>query len=627
VYPDYWGRYPIGGACSAPISTFLPFQLTAHPDISFVGDDEDPTGVSYHTWVSSNAPSGSSPGAVTASSVYGNNAGTIASYPSQNTGYPNGNKDLIAQNTYPVAATKSGDQYCASITLEYTSAYVGPGNVVTAKSGSFGPPNCINVTNKPYYKVYGSGVSAGGNFGPVSGGSCTGGGELGGWFTNQYYDGTTNGYSFGAGSQLSALALLKITGFASAQTVASRSPTDLTFANNDPTAISKTSYSPDLGGKFGSAAGNCLTSEQPPAGASVASGPYEVTGRTVTGSESVFVNGDAYISGNIIYGSWTTKDNVPSFELHATGNIYIDPNVTVLDGVYTAEPTSGSKAIYTCAGPSHYAPMAQGSLYGGCNKQLTIHGSFVAQHVNLMRTYGSLRDEKPNVTSAAVQVPGTGGVPFRRYSCPDTSWAWNHWYQVESVVRKPATAQRPTCSSGWIDEGVIGYVLPTQSNGSAPLYYKASGNTSSSDFVYSTTPLGVGSRIIGYVQTSANGSSFPLLKVCYRTFSSGSTTIHFYTSSCGEGGANTTAFYIYKNAGDGYDTTGTTVVMPPNLVTRAANCSNSNNGANRSFTRVNTCAAEVFDFSPELYLGKPAVKLQNNGSYIWQAITSLPPIL
>ncbi len=55
-------------------------------------------------------------------------------------------------------------------------------------------------------------------------------------------------------------------------------------------------------------------------------------------------------------------------------------------------------------------------------------------------------------------------------------------------------------------------------------------------------------------------------------------------------------------------------------------CSNGIDiGAIRVDTR--TCAAEVFDFSPELYLSNPSLELPGRSKLRFDSITSLPPIL
>jgi hypothetical protein len=128
---------------------------------------------------------------------------------------------------------------------------------------------------------------------------------------------------------------------------------------------------------------------------------------------SLFVNGNIYIASNITFGTnngdWTINadgtSNIPSFYIVATGNIYVAPSVTELDGVYVAKTnTSGSGGtIYTC-GQSSFSPLPAASLYSTCNQQLIVYGSFIGAQVNLMRTFGSLNN------STSTEDPN-GGAP------------------------------------------------------------------------------------------------------------------------------------------------------------------------------------------------------------------------
>ena len=279
--------------------------------------------------------------------------------------------------------------------------------------------------------MYNSDISTGGDF--VGGtGTCSDGGTLAG------YADTSDPplHTRGSTTQLSALALLKITGVASAKTSANvtGSPTKLTFANDTTTTANN--ESPILGGQFD---GGCLTltNESVPShhhthtgspasigdvgalsgatqvpnsspavyqNAQVYDNGHGTTQLTIKGGTlpsssntnvSIFVNGDIYINGNINYGSGWTIGTAPSLIVHATGNIYIAPGVTHLAGVYIAEekPDGSAGTIYDCS--NSFSPVQKDQLYSKCNNQLVVNGSFVAKQVNLMRTYGSLRDEEP----------------------------------------------------------------------------------------------------------------------------------------------------------------------------------------------------------------------------------------
>lgn len=364
-----------------------------------------------------------------------------------------------------------GDRYCLKLTVTNANGdgYIQRDGVVLAGTGPVTVEGCRRIENKPFVKVYGSAVSAGGAFKTDADGSCTGGGSgfLGGWFNNTY----SGSYSYGTSTELSALAMVKTVGFASAQTVAKRSPSELSMANTvaaDKTP-SPSSYSPGLGGNFGSA--SCLTDVVAPANAStVAAGPgdavslaslgkgaYKVNGNASlsgftlnpgtsaadTANISLFVNGDVRINGDIKYNDsvpWVysagdpAKNTTPSFVLYATGNIYISPGVKVLDGQYIARPkTDGSAGgnIYTCGHPTQsYAAMPKDSMFDNCSNQLTVHGSFVANKVRLMRTYGTLRDEKPTVPAGNLHFTWSTTGPVAGKNCVliyDAAMASSGW--------------------------------------------------------------------------------------------------------------------------------------------------------------------------------------------------------
>ena len=307
----------------------------------------------------------------------------------------------------------------------------------------------INVVTLPYFNAYGKGVIAGGEFKSVDG-TCKGEGTLGGWFDN-----TSNGY--GSSSQLSALALVKIVGLASAQTSMGRSPTNLTFANNS-SDISTDKTSPSLGGNFYGAGGastgsSCLTEPEEPdttadSGSTFSiassSGAYSHDGDvTISGGQinigeniSLFAKGDVYISNDIRYQAGWGITDVPSFVLVATGNIYIDSTVTQLDGLYVAknDSTGGSKGrIFTCAKSPPSSLYSADELYNNCKKQLTVYGSFIANKVNLLRTYGTLSDGKTGLKQGSACF-NFGGNISPRVTCAAEVFD----FSPEMYLSKPA---------------------------------------------------------------------------------------------------------------------------------------------------------------------------------------------
>lgn len=334
----------------------------------------------------------------------------------------------------PTYDIQAGDKYCVTMTIS-------PGDGAVDVNGTIANPTdtekttCQVVANKPYLRGFGGGFAAG---------SCTvpagpDNGILASW------DNNSAGDTRGAGTQLSALALLNITGVATGVGNASAGNGRMLAFARGAAGPSIHPSSPTIGGNFGSS-NQCITvinappTTSPLPGSALASlnGAYtygttatpanlEFQGGNVpTGKNvSIFVTGDVYIKNGVTYsGAWNlnSANEPPSFVLHATGNIYVDPDVQELNGVYSADGK-----IYTCGvenSSTSYSPMDGGLLYSNCNKQLTIYGSFTAKQVNLMRTYGSIRDyAKGGVgcSNGASPTPGTpaglalscGGEVFR----------------------------------------------------------------------------------------------------------------------------------------------------------------------------------------------------------------------
>lgn len=136
-----------------------------------------------------------------------------------------------------------------------------------------------------------------------------------------------------------------------------------------------------------------------PVGASVditsASGTI-ANGRAIT----LFVNGNAYITKNVRYTSGYNTDNVPKLAVIAKGEIYIDPSVDRIDGLYIAQPTSGATGgnIWTCHDGTNTSP--DGYWVGSnCDNQLVINGALIAKQVVFLRVNGDLASAPNNESS------------------------------------------------------------------------------------------------------------------------------------------------------------------------------------------------------------------------------------
>ncbi|MFO0781861.1 MAG: hypothetical protein U0524_03140 [Candidatus Saccharimonadales bacterium] len=346
-------------------------------------------------------------------------------------------KSTVAKTVFGPSSTgvsspvSAGDKYCTVIDLQYTSGYIDKdGNVVNGEKSDDSTDNrCDVIANKPYFKVFGSGVRSGGTF-KNDAGTCPATDATDGIIAGWNKRGSASVNNVGAGAELTAVAKNKITAFASAQPSFAifRSPTELTFANSGKDSNNNTvDVTSGMGGSYG--ADYCFSDINPPTNATnVSSATATVSTATLPAAPgmaykynsngtqltidttnispnvnvSYFVNGDVYIKGNIAYASGWTRDTVPSFILKASGNIYIDPSVTRLDGIYVAEGQ-----IYTCATDFNELPDPDDALYGTCNTQLVVHGVFQANKINLMRTYKSLR----NATQTEYRKPEGATAP------------------------------------------------------------------------------------------------------------------------------------------------------------------------------------------------------------------------
>lgn len=233
--------------------------------------------------------------------------------------------------------------------------------------------------------------------------------------------------------------------------------------------------------------------------------------------------------------------------------------------------------IYTCAyGIQNLVP-AQ-SLYDTCKNQLLVVGSFVADQVNLMRTFGSLRNSNQDCSSNSGAVPLSTNSPLS----PNA------------------------------------YILPCPAAGhnEAPLYLK----TKDGDWLYTTSStegdsLGYGpATLVGY--TSPSGDL---------TLWRGHTpsNAHCVTLSTSDPNCNIEGPLgnVFSQAGQGAD-----FGPRPNV-----GCSNQ--GAASTFSDIHSgaalqsCAGEVFILSPEMYLNSNPATVTNGGAGSYQAFTSLPPVL
>jgi hypothetical protein len=341
----------------------------------------------------------------------------------------------------PPGTYQMGYIYCLNVTADEIKGIVqNDGTILRTDQPPPPPtitPSCDTVHNEPYTHFFGSDVNAGGGFGNGCTTDTTGGIYT---FTRDS-GGNPNGN--GSGTQFGAQALGIIEGFGSAN-LRTSSPTGLrglTFANSSPATAGWSPDAPRLGGNLGLSSyclpdyygakpagltaqpsGNINIDEPDNAGSNpkLYNGPVTINNVSKIGNaanEAIYVNGDVYIRNNITYtgaGSWSSITQIPSLYVVATGNIYIDPGVTRLDGIYIAEPNSSGTGgiINTCVSITPFHIYKVSELGGGiCDSQLTVNGAFVADKLFLDRSYSSLRYSQAGENlSGASRSCGTGGI-------------------------------------------------------------------------------------------------------------------------------------------------------------------------------------------------------------------------
>lgn len=257
---------------------------------------------------------------------------------------------------------------------------------------------CVRVVGKPTVKVNGGDVAVGGAL--TSGGICgaSPSSSIVGWPHAPVYD--------ASGTEFGAFASRDIFGFSTARINSNlaMAPRSLAFANSPMSGGDRYGGSfgpmpciadhygampaglPNMGlGALGGGAG--LDGAYQTNSGTINNNPVIQNGQQVT----IYVNGNLYIGANgISYNrtGWVTTADIPALKIVAYGgNIYIDPSVSNLDGIYVAQPNGGVGGhIYTCA--TQTGPIANTSLYNSCRTTLTVNGAFVARQVHLGRTGG-----------------------------------------------------------------------------------------------------------------------------------------------------------------------------------------------------------------------------------------------
>lgn len=302
--------------------------------------------------------------------------------------------------------------------------------------GRFAPGDSFIAMSYPFLRVNGGDTTAGVSFSAPSGTSvvpCSSAAhniEAGVVSSNRN---TAPNYS-GAGGSYAVYAMNYIQSFAPDQGKG-RGATSLSFSNVDYPDDGANSIQADIGrfgGLFGSApcidywgakpADSQLTPLAASASLNSLSGKYRYTGNLTIGNSliqdrsklTIYVKGDVSINGDIVYQgndtSWVDTVDIPNFRLIVSGRIFISSTVSQLDGLYVAIPdadyitatssftTPAKGTISTCStGFTSINPLlaASNGMVATCSRRLTVNGSFVANQMFLLRTFGTVSSNEP----------------------------------------------------------------------------------------------------------------------------------------------------------------------------------------------------------------------------------------
>ena len=605
-------------------------------------DPESASSFSTNNLVNTTYPGWSNPARPSVSSIYSQditkNFITVAG--------PSGSNDSYSSiNTYPALTTSTvpmvpGTQYCSNIRVgQVGSTTLGAegiirrdGLILKITKDQSSSQDCNTVHNKPYFRTYGAGVLAGGEFQSIDN-SCGAStpGTLASWNDN------TGTFPVGSGTLLSALSTGQIIGFGSSQRggdVADR----LTFANKG-TPPENSTPSPRIGGGFSASEGHCLPDVDVPNGTPTVASPGSVsiasqvgTAHKYTGDltinggtlgvgdkTTIVVEGNVYINGSITFsGSWSNSDQVPAVVIKADGgNIYIDPGVTELSGLYIAKKDSAGNTgkIYTCATAG--GPITSGE-YNTCHNQLLVHGSFVADQVNLMRTLGSMRDEKGTTGGSLLGLSWSCGPAGPTSPC--SSPVGSNCVNINETA-DPTPGPYPY---SWADNNLCapaGVTLKWYRN--TGILYNQQPIMNAAHPGEFCTPFNVPGEISAWQSDWLCSNK----NLAFTYGGAGSCPLGMTVSTQIYEDADSHAGNIWhRDQNKTYLCEPTPSAAVP--ATRPFTCSNS--GA-IAFGRLKpspyTCAAEVFDFSPDLYISNPLINSASGGAQTYDAITSLPPVL
>lgn len=422
-YPNlYHGRID-GLGCGTPINPYHQFNITPNA-FEPVMDDEDPRTISY------TAGGNNTGAAVTLGwerQLLRKRGGVESTLDGVHTGASTFGNFNDPVRTFNPAGTPlvpgtllAGDQVCSRAYFPITDGWVGPGNHIADGSAKSPPANpkestCITISDKPYLRLYGADAIAGSEFAVGDVCNNTNSSEIKTFFSN-------HADRSGSGAQFAALAMGLITQFSSASLRASTPipMNGLSFANTGSPGFydganicagdfySETQYDdPAMKDTRSSSTLPLASLNNPPNDnkqtlAQPGGSPSRVTLNGTSGFDNkhtIFVDGDLNIDSNVEYSAFTDPTDAPALAIIVRGDIYINKNVTRLDGMYVAQKKADGSGgtIYTCSdGFNAYSSAQDAALIANCSSQLVVNGAFVANYVRFLRTINSLRDSRIN---------------------------------------------------------------------------------------------------------------------------------------------------------------------------------------------------------------------------------------
>ncbi len=329
---------------------------------------------------------------------------------------------FVIPNTYQASPFKNSTEVITARTNAVSSGKY----TVYYRFDNYSGTCLATIDKQPYFKVYGGDVVVGSGMAGAQQCKVNKYASIYAWNPGSgYYGSSTNSAAFVtdliygfATDNGQSLTSPSSSGSSSSSGIGPGPPQALTFANSESNSSTPRYY--PYGGDFGSVApcigygnGSSAVSyytefsaypNDPHIISSARSSlstninGYPTTNPTLSHCPQnvyLFNNEDVTISSSIKIPPncrWSDAAGMPYFYVIVHGgNIKIDPNVKVLDGVFIAEPSSaGQGSIYTC-----YVKGVNGNAFdrggtGSCDNQLLVNGAFIANQIYLQRTYGTV---------------------------------------------------------------------------------------------------------------------------------------------------------------------------------------------------------------------------------------------